>query len=53
MIYKEHPLAIKLQDSPISRYNPKWIKNNPKQITIQEKKSEKVIKKEKISWDNF
>lgn len=24
MIYKEHPLANKLKDSPISEYHPKW-----------------------------
>ena len=30
VMYKEHPVAEQLKDSPISEYNPKWIKNSLK-----------------------
>lgn len=53
MIYKEHPLKTKLKDSPISEYNPKWVKNIPKKAYAKEKITEKSPKKEKIGWDNF
>lgn len=54
MMYKEHPVAKKLKDSPISEYNPKWIKNIPKKAQIiKEEQKEKQKKKEKLSWDNF
>lgn len=54
MIYTEHPLAKKLKDSPISEYNPKWIKNLPKKIPKKEKVAEEPPKeKEKLGWDNF
>lgn len=53
MIYKEHPLAKQLQDSPISKYNPKWVKNTSNKVTQKEKKNKEIIKKEKISWENF
>ena len=52
MIYKEHTLASELQDSLISEYNPKWVKNTNKEV-IKEKIVEKIQKKEKLSWDNF
>lgn len=53
VIYKEHPLASKLKDSPISEYNPKWIKNVPA-APIKEKSIEKTVKKkEKLGWNNF
>lgn len=54
MIYKEHELAKQLQNNPISKYNPKWVKSiSPKKVVKQEKKNKKVAKKEKISWENF
>ena len=54
MIYTEHPLAKKLKDSPISEYNPKWVKNLPKKIQIKEKVAEEPPKKkEKLGWNNF
>lgn len=54
MMYKEHPLAKKLKDSPISEYNPKWVKNLPKKIPVNEKKNEKQSKKkQQIDWDTF
>lgn len=53
VIYKEHPLAIKLKDSPISKYNPKWTKN-VSAAPIKEKSIEKPVKeKEKLGWNNF
>ena len=30
MIYKEHPIASKLKDNSISKYNPKWVKKHYK-----------------------
>lgn len=56
MIYKEHPLSKKLKDSPISEYNPNWIKNVPERI--QNKNDKKETKKEskskqKIDWNTF
>lgn len=54
MIYKEHPLAKKLRDSPINEYNPKWIKNVPSKVQVKEKATEKnEKKKEKIGWNTF
>ncbi len=54
IIYKEHPLFKKLKDSPISEYNPKWVKNVSNGIQIEELKNKNVLKKkEKIGWDNF
>lgn len=53
MMYKEHPLAKKLKDSPISDYKPKWTKNLSKEVPVKEKNLEKTPKKEKLSWDNF
>ena len=54
MIYKEHPLAKKLRDSPINEYNPKWIKNVPQKVQEKEKVNIKVEKKEeKIEWTTF
>lgn len=55
IIYKEHPLYKKLKDSPISEYNPKWVKNIPEkvQIKVEEKVIEKTSKKEKLGWHNF
>lgn len=51
--YKEHPLSKKLKDSPISKYNPKWIKNIPPKVVGNEKTVEDEPKKEKLGWDNF
>lgn len=54
MIYKEHQLANQLQDNPISRYNPKWVKSISHKVVKQEKDIEKSAnKKEKISWTTF
>lgn len=54
MVYKEHPLSKKLKDSPISEYNPKWIKNVSTSVPIKEKNIEKPMKKrEKLGWNNF
>lgn len=54
MMYKEHPLSKKLKDSPVSEYNPKWVKNLPKKIPVKEKVIENTPKKkEKLGWDNF
>ena len=46
VIYKEHPLAKKLKDSPVSEYNPKWIKNISQKVQVKEKVNIKVEKKE-------
>ena len=54
IIYKEHPLAKKLKDSPVSEYNPKWIKNISQKVQVKEKVNIKVEKKEeKIEWTTF
>lgn len=54
VMYKEHPLAKKLKDSPISEYNPKWTKNVPTNVPVKEKVvKETVEKKEKLGWHNF
>lgn len=54
MMYKEHPLFKKLKDSPVSEYNPKWVKNLPKKEAVKEKVIEvPPKKKEKLGWDNF
>ena len=54
MMYKEHPLSKKLKDSPVSEYNPKWVKNLPKKVPVKEKVIENTPKKkEKLGWDNF
>lgn len=54
MMYKEHPLFKKLKDSPVSEYNPKWVKNLPKKVPVKEKIIEvPPKKKEKLGWDNF
>ena len=54
IMYKEHPLARKLKDIPISEYNPKWTKNTTNNIPVKEKGIEKTVKKkEKLGWNNF
>ena len=53
IIYKEHPLFNKLNDSPINEYNPKWVKNIPEKVQVKEKTIEKIEKKEKLGWHNF
>ena len=53
MMYKEHPVAKELKDSPISEYNPKWVKNVPEKVQIKEKVIEKVPKKVKRGFHNF
>ena len=47
-------VAKKLKDSPVSNYNPKWVKNLPKKEPVKEKIIEvPPKKKEKLGWDNF
>lgn len=55
MIYKEHPLAQKLKDNPINKYNPKWLKNNISSNAPTQEKQIKIPskKKEKLGWNNF
>lgn len=56
IIYSEHPLAVKLKDSPITNYNPKWTKTTilKKQKQDTEKDNKKIDKtKPKISWETF
>lgn len=56
IIYSEHPLAVKLKDSPITNYNPKWIKTTilKEQKQDTEKDNKKIDKtKPKISWETF
>lgn len=56
MMYKEHPLSKKLKDSPISEYNPNWIKNVPEKVKIDNhnKKIEKENTAKKIiDWNTF
>ena len=54
MIYKEHHIAKKLKDNPISEYNPKWVKNVKNNIPKKEINTEKPSKqKEKLGWNNF
>ena len=52
IIYKDHPLSKKLKDSPVSDYNPKWVKNVSEK-TSTKNTEKKVKKKEKLSWENF
>ena len=52
VIYTEHKLYNKLQDSSITEYNPKWTVNTPKKDTkITPKKD--IPNNEKIGWNNF
>lgn len=53
IIYTEHPLSPKLKDSPISEYNPKWVKNVPNKEQKQIKHTEEKPKTAKKGWDNF
>ncbi len=54
VIYTEHPLAKKLKDSPVSEYNPKWVKNVPQKVQVKEKITENTEKKkEKVEWTTF
>lgn len=54
VIYKDHPIASKLKDSPISEYNPKWIKNTLKKVQAKEKVSTKSTNKEnQDGWTIF
>lgn len=56
MIYKEHPLAKKLKDSSVTEYIPKWTKNSPEKIQVNDKKEKvekKTKKKPKIDWETF
>lgn len=47
VIYTEHPAASKLEDSPVSDYNPEWLKNKPK-IVVDKLKEPKVVEKKKV-----
>lgn len=53
VMYKEHPLAKLLKDSPINEYNPKWVKNTPEKVQVKEKDIVKQPKKEKLGFHNF
>lgn len=54
IMYNEHSLARKLEDSSISEYKPKWTKNTINNVPIKEKSIEKPVKKkEKLGWNNF
>lgn len=53
IMYKEHPLAKKLKDSPISEYNPKWTKNETEKVIPKKKTKKPEEKKEKLGWHNF
>lgn len=53
MIYTEHPISKELKDSPITEYNPKWIKNNSMIIPEIKKLDKNIRKKEKLNWDTF
>lgn len=53
MIYTEHPISKELKDSPITEYNPKWIKNNSMIIPETKKSDNNIREKEKLSWDTF
>lgn len=56
MIYTEHPLAKKLKDSSILEYIPKWTKNSPVKVQVNEKKektNKQPKKKHKIDWETF
>ena len=55
VIYTEHPAASKLEDSPVSEYNPEWLKNKPKKIVDKPKEEKNIEEKrvrvrEKFSW---
>lgn len=52
MIYTEHPLSIKLEESLISEYNPTWTKNiNLNRTNLEKQPLE--MPTPKIGWDNF
>ena len=54
MTYNEHPLFKKLNNNPISEYNPTWIRNVPTNIPVIEKKNKETVKKEEqLGWKNF
>ncbi len=56
MMYKDHPLAKKLKDSSILEYIPKWTKNSPVKVQVNEKKektNKQPKKKHKIDWETF
>ena len=55
VIYTEHELSKKLNDSLVTEYNPKWTKNSEKVVHKKEEKKQIDIpkKEEKISWNNF
>lgn len=56
MRYEEHTLSKKLKDCSISEYKPKWTKNIPEKVQVNNKK-EKIEnapnKKPKIDWETF
>ena len=54
MVKRMYPLAKKLKDSPVSEYNPKWVKNVPQKVQVKEKITENTEKKkEKVEWTTF
>lgn len=56
MRYEEHPLSKKLKDCSVTEYNPKWTKNSPEKVQVNDKKEKaekKPKKKPKIDWETF
>ena len=55
IIYKDHPIAKNLKDSPITDYYPKWAKSSQKQVHNKNNTCGKIIskKKPKITWETF
>ena len=56
MRYTEHPLAKRLKECSVLEYNPKWTKNVPEKVQVNNKKEKterKTKKKPKIDWDTF
>jgi len=55
IFYKNHPLANKLKDCPVSDYTPNWTKNLPvkiKNVDVVEKK-EQSKEDSQIDWNTF
>ena len=53
MIYTEHSIFDKLKDSPITNFNPKWVKNRIEEKKIAENITENKEKKNEMSWETF
>lgn len=57
VMYKEHPLSHKLQDSSISEYTPNWTKNVTTNVSKKKNTNKKPVQsekpEEKLGWNNF